>query len=301
MAEKKPPRVVGVPIWGIFLLFLGVVFLLQTLNVLPWGLWGILWRFWPVLIIIVGVSILLRRYNVWLVSALILALLCACLGIAIWQYGPSSPAGQITKSYSASLDSLERAEIKIDFTAGNLTMNSLPSSSPNLVEAASKVRNGSMKVDFEQQDGEGRLHLSTERVNWRFWGEDGSSWEVKFTRGIPLTIEVKSAASNLDLDLSELEVTELRMDVDAGNYLVKMPSSAGTTRAYIEADVANVEVTIPDGVAAKIKLDVDLSAFDVDEGRFPRRGDYYISPDFESAENRLELELDGDIGRVQVK
>ena len=39
----------------------------------------------------------------------------------------------------------------------------------------------------------------------------------------------------------------------------------------------------------------------MDEGRFPRRGDYYISPDFESAENRLELELDGDIGRVQVK
>jgi len=86
MSEEKPQRVVGVPIWGIFLVFLGIVFLLQTLNVLPWGLWGTLWRYWPVLIIIIGLGILLRRYNVWLLSLLILAILGGCLGIAIWQY-----------------------------------------------------------------------------------------------------------------------------------------------------------------------------------------------------------------------
>ena len=86
MSEEKPQRVVGAPIWGIFLVFLGIVFLLQTLNVLPWGLWGTLWRFWPVLIIIIGLGILLRRYNAWLLSLLILAILGGCLGIAIWQY-----------------------------------------------------------------------------------------------------------------------------------------------------------------------------------------------------------------------
>ena len=86
MSEKKPQRVVGAPIWGIFLVFLGIIFLLQTLNVLPWGLWGTLWRYWPVLIIIIGLGILLRRYNAWLLSLLILAILGGCLGIAIWQY-----------------------------------------------------------------------------------------------------------------------------------------------------------------------------------------------------------------------
>ena len=86
MAEEKSPRVVGVPIWGVFLVFLGIVFLLQTVDVLPWDLWGTLWRFWPVLIIITGLDILLRRYNVWLVSLLILAVLGAGLGMAVWQY-----------------------------------------------------------------------------------------------------------------------------------------------------------------------------------------------------------------------
>lgn len=90
MSEEKGQREHNIPIWGIFLLFMGIVFLSQSLGVLPWGLWETLWRFWPVLIIIIGLGILLKRQNVWLVSILILALLFACLGIAYWQY--RSPA-----------------------------------------------------------------------------------------------------------------------------------------------------------------------------------------------------------------
>ncbi len=303
MSEKESLRVVGVPIWGILLLFLGVVFLLQTLNVLPWGLWETLWRFWPVLIIIIGLGILLRRYNVWLVSLLVLTMLGACLGIAIWQYGSPSPAGTVTRSYSEPIGNMEYAQIEVDFTAGSLTIGSLPPGSPNFVEAASEARNshGSMNVDFHRQDGEGKLYLSTERANQPFWGGDGIRWDINLTGSIPLTINIKSAASNMELELSELKVSELRLDIDAGNCKVTMPSSADTTHVYIKADVANIELTIPDGVAAKIWADIDLSAFDVDESRFPKQGDYYISDNFDTAQNRIYLEIDCDVGRVQVK
>ena len=95
-SEEKKPVDRYVPVWGIFLLFLGIVFLLQSLNILSWNIWSTLWRFWPVLIIITGLGILLRRVNVWLVSILMLAVLFACLGIAIWQYGLSLPPGLST-------------------------------------------------------------------------------------------------------------------------------------------------------------------------------------------------------------
>ena len=301
MSEEKPQRVVGVPIWGIFLVFLGIIFLLQTLNVLPWGLWGTLWRFWPVLIIIIGLGILLRRYNAWLLSLLILVILGGCLGVAIWQYDPPLSVGMATKSYSEPLGDIEHAQIEIDFSAGSITIGSLPPGSLNFVEADSEIKNSrsAMNVDFHQQDSEGNLYLST--TNQQFRGEAGIRWEVSLTRNIPLAINIKSAASNMELDLSELKVTELRLDLDAGNCKVTMPSSAGTTHAYIKADVANVEVTIPDEVAAKIQVDADLSAFDLDNGRFPLQDDYYMSQDFVSAKNRVELEIDCDVGRVQVR
>ena len=301
MSEQRPHRVTGAPMWGIFLLFLGIVFLLQTLNILPWGLWGTLWRFWPVLIIIVGLGVLLRPYNVWLVSLLILAVLGASLGIAIWQYGPSLSGGMATKSYSEPLGDIEHAQIEIDFSAGSITVGSLPPGSSNFVEADSEIRNSrnTMNVDFQQQDSEGRLYLST--TNQQFWGEAGTRWEVRFTRNIPLAINVKSAASSMELDLRELEVTELRLDVDAGNYRVTMPSSAGTSNIEIEVDAANIEVTVPDGVAAKIQMDTTLSVSDVDKNRFPQQGAYYVSDNFDTAQNRIYLIIDCDVGRVQVR
>lgn len=89
ISEERQPRRNDIPTGGIFLVFIGTVLLLQSLDVLPWALWNTLWRFWPVLLITAGLSMLLRRYNVWLVSALIMALLLVCLGIAIKQYEPS--------------------------------------------------------------------------------------------------------------------------------------------------------------------------------------------------------------------
>ncbi len=303
MSEERPQRAGGVPVWGIFLLFVGVVLLLQSLGLLPWGLWGILWRFWPVLIIIIGIGILLRRRNVWLVSLLILVILGACLGIAVWQYGLSPPAGTVTRSYAEPLGDIERAQIEIDFTVGNIIIGSLPSGSPSLVEAVSNARDGegSMNVDFQRQDSEGSLYLGTDRVNWRFWGEGGIEWEVNFTGSIPLALNIKSTASNMELDLSQLKVTTLRLDVDAGNCKVMMPASAGTIDVEIEADMANMEVNIPDGVAARIQADTGLGAFIVDTTRFPKHGDYYISDNFNTAQNRIYLEIDSDLGRARVK
>ena len=303
MTEKKPQRGGGVPIWGIFLLFLGVVLLLQTLDILPWGLWGVLWRFWPVLIIIIGLGILLRRYNVWLVSLLILAILGACLGIATWQYGLSSPPGTVTRSYSEPLGDMKRAQIDVNFTGGYVNIGSLPSNSPNFVEVISEVGNveESMNVDFYRQGSEGRLYLSTDRIDWRLWGEGRIRWEVNLTRSIPLVLNIKSAASNMVLDLGKLRVTELHLDVDAGNYEVTLPSSAGTTNIEVEANVVNMELNIPDGVAARIQADTGLGAFIVDTTRFPKQGDYYISDNFNTAQNRIYLNIDCDVGRVRIQ
>ena len=85
MSENKLTGRHGAPVWGIFIFFAGTVFFLQTVDVFPWGIWKILWRLWPVIIIIAGLNILLQRHNKWLVSLLILAIFSACLGIAIWQ------------------------------------------------------------------------------------------------------------------------------------------------------------------------------------------------------------------------
>lgn len=297
MSEPNPQRLHHIPVWGLFLLFLGTVFLLQTFHVLPWSLWGTLWRFWPVLIIIIGLGILLRQYNPWLVSGLILLLLLACLGIAIWQHGPSS---QNVTSYTEPLDGLQSAQVELELNAAELEVGSLTPGAANLVEAASTSESGGgfLKVSLYREGSTGRLYLSTARSDGEPWDEPEG--EVKLSRDIPLTMNVRSAVGNLYLDLGELEVTELTMDLDAGNYTIRMPA-AGVTSARIKADVTNLEIIIPEGTALSLKADTDLSTLEIAEERFPGNGGYYVSSGFASAGNRIEVELESHIGRVQVR
>ncbi|MEE8419833.1 MAG: hypothetical protein V3R92_00065, partial [Dehalococcoidales bacterium] len=277
-------------------------FLLQTLNVLPWGLWSTLWRFWPVLLINAGLSILLRRYNTWLVSILILTLLFGSLGIAIWQYGGLAvTTAAAPRSYVVPLDGLERGRVQVDLSAGSLTIGSLAVGSPNFATVASRLETSDLKVDFRSEDGEGVLSLSMARFDRRPWDEAERGWDIRLSRQLPFTLEVRLAVTDSRLDLSELVITDLQMDVDLGNYIVEIPAAAGTSRVQIRANLANLEITIPDGVAARIKTNTSLSALEVDERRFPRKGDFYLSPDFENAGSRVELELDCTLGRVLVK
>jgi hypothetical protein len=297
--SERPRRARGAPVFGIVLLFLGIVFLLQALDVLPWGLWGTLWRYWPVLIIIIGLRILLRRSNIWVVSLLIFALLWACLGGAYWQYAP--PAGALTNSYSEPLLSLERASVTIDFDGGSLTLGSLASGSSDLVEVYSNSKGGGITADFHQQNGEGSLQLSAKGIKRFFWSGPWNNWETSLTQNIPLTLDINSSASSVSLDLSNLLVTEALVKLNAGDCKVTAPSSGGNTSIKIDASAANVEVTIPTGVAARIQLDTSVTVIDIDKSRFPQSGDYYMSPDFGTSGNQVELSIKCNAGRVQVK
>jgi len=46
---------------GLFLVFLGVVFLLTNLGLVPSSVWAELWKFWPVLVILLGMRLLVGR------------------------------------------------------------------------------------------------------------------------------------------------------------------------------------------------------------------------------------------------
>jgi len=46
---------------GLILVFIGIIFLLNNLNVLPTTVWNEVWKFWPVLFIVFGLRLLTGR------------------------------------------------------------------------------------------------------------------------------------------------------------------------------------------------------------------------------------------------
>jgi hypothetical protein len=114
---------------------------------------------------------------------------------------------------------------------------------------------------------------------------------------------VESGAADSDIDLSGLRVTELRLRTGASGTRVTLPVAAGFTRVDAEGGAAEVRFRVPDGVAARIRSSVALGSTDVDVARFPRNamGGGWESPDFETAENRVEIEVRGGVGSFSVR
>lgn len=49
------------PLGAVIIIIIGFLFLLNNFGIVPYSIWGILWRFWPLLIILIGLRFLFGR------------------------------------------------------------------------------------------------------------------------------------------------------------------------------------------------------------------------------------------------
>ncbi len=308
MAEPEQRGHAGVALWGSFLLVLGTVFILQTTDALPWTLWVELWRFWPAVLIVAGIALLMRRSSFWLVTLVSLVAFGGSVGIAIGQHGPVVEANVTSAFVTVPLGDATSADVIIDFDAVAVDIGSLPAASSNLAEIESDEINGQPRLRLDTADLSGgvtELHLRTADLSFSAFDWDGtdgwSRWQIDLARGIPLDLQIELAAGDVDVDLTELDVTRLTVDMAAGSLEVFLPAAAGDTEVVIDAAAANVVIRVPDGVAARITADAAFGATDIDTRRFPRKGGGYESDDYADAENRVDITINVSFGRVAVR
>ena len=54
----------GSIVWAMFLLFAGVIFLLNTTGLLSWNIWSVLWRYWPIFLVLGGIRLILGNSKI---------------------------------------------------------------------------------------------------------------------------------------------------------------------------------------------------------------------------------------------
>lgn len=73
----------GGPTFGLVVLFAGILFLLNNLGLVPWSVWNELWKFWPVVIIIIGIRMLAGKT---LIARIVFSLLTVFIFAGILAY-----------------------------------------------------------------------------------------------------------------------------------------------------------------------------------------------------------------------
>jgi LiaI-LiaF-like transmembrane region len=255
----------GAPIVATILLGIGVVLLLQDLDVIPES-----FTLWPIILIAIGAAIL------------------------IGSVGTNRPVA--SSEQAVPLDGATSATVTCSHGAGRLLV--VPSTQPDLllngtfaggVEARVNRVGTAIDVDLRQR---------WKGVPWQS-GSRGFEWAVSLTPAVPLSLRFHVGASQTRLELADLQVADLLLQTGASQTELTLPKR-GRCTARVRAGAAQVRIRIPEGVAARIRMRKAIGGSGVDTSRFPLVGEAYESPDFDQAEDRVDLDIEGGAANVTV-
>ncbi len=254
-------------LWGIVLIAVGALFLADTLSGGRVDAGALVGQWWPLLIVLVGVAILLE---------------------AAW------PSRREAGELSLPLQGASQANVRIEVGAGRLAIG--PAAPGHVVDGTFE---GGVRHDVSR-DGAVRLRLDPQGW-WPGAGWRGYAWRVGVTREVPLALWVQCGASTNDLDLGDLRLADLHLETGASETRILLPRAAGATTMRIGAGAATVRISVPQGVAIRMTTTMALGHASVDTRRFPPSGTGYASPDWTTATNRVDIAFEGGLGSLFVE
>jgi hypothetical protein len=316
----------GMVTGGVWLIGLGFIFLVQQAMDLGWG------QAWPLFLVLAGVgtatgsamALAGRRISPWTIAwALLVPAIMVAIGLLLfvdlaglaeidafgfisrwWPViliavgvlvliGAVLPRQRgVEEHLEVASGGLASGEVVLKFGAGELEVGT--GTAGKLLTA--DLQGGAIRRDL----GPGRIELETDYVQVVPWFGEQIRWRIGLAPDLPLTLRLEGGASRSTLDLAGTQVTSLVVKTGASSTRIVLPRRVDRCDVRIEAGAAQVTVEVPIGVAARIKSQMGLGSSTIDEARFPRTGDTWVSPDYDSAEHRAEISISGGVGSVRV-
>lgn len=126
-------------------------------------------------------------------------------------------------------------------------------------------------------------------------------WQIHLNPDIPLQLQVRGGGNECRLNLEDLLVRKINISTGASSTNLTLPAAAGRTQVSVSAGVASVRVGVPEGVAARIRISSGVGGIHVDQSRFPRQGNGYQSPDYETAEHKADIHISSGVGSIEIR
>jgi hypothetical protein len=265
----------GAMFWAAILIVAGILLLLSNLGIININVWGTIW---PLFLIALGLFVLWGAF-----------------------FGRSSVEAE---EATIPLEGATEAHVRVNHGAGRLHVEGGAGSSELLSGTFGGGLTERVRRDGDRLDVEMRLPADifpSFAFPWMWGTRNPLDWSFNLNGDIPLTLRFDTGAGEAHLDLSDLLVTELRLETGASSTDITLPANAGYTKAKISAGAASATIRVPSGVAARIRASGGLASINVDRDRFPHQGSVYQSPDYEAASNKVNLTIDTGVGSISVR
>lgn len=301
------PRRRGGGLTGALLLIgLGVLFLLNNLGIVQVN-WMSLWRFWPVVLILLGLDLMLgRRSAVGGVFAAVIAL-AVVGGLVFWTSTRDFPAANmVSGTISEPLGEVSAVEATLNLGAYDAHIGALSGGNEVIKGSYETHEELPIVVSYTTSGDTGVLVLSQEGdgEDFQWWRPDTGNFvgtvDVGLTDQVPLDLTINAGVGDLEVDLTGLNIRTLTIDGGVGNLTVILPAE-GQMMVSIDLGVGNLELTIPDGMEARIDFDGGISNFNAGSRLTKVDERWQTSGYRENAPNRIDAKINAGIGNVEIR
>lgn len=304
--------------WGIILMFFGTLLLLENFNIIEFA-WSQIWRFWPVVLILIGVNIISAKTNPKIGIPLVALFTIIVLGILTYKglqtptekqncnldfFGNNAdedidePNTKKLTKYTEDYDTrYNTATLIINGAAGSFNINN---STNQLFEANVKGLFKKFMLKKTESDTGVTLELNNNKSgNNTFKSNRLSDIEMALNANPIWNIEANIGAGEMVLDLTNYKVSNAKLKGGATAFEITLGNKYKNTNLVAETGVSSVEIKVPESSGCQIFVKSGLSSKDF-EGFTNFGKGLYQTPNFNKASNKINISLKGGLSRLEV-
>lgn len=239
---------------GLNLVGFGVFLTLTTQGALPWAFWIEASRFWPVLLVALGLRVVFERTAFPWAVVLSPLLIHGTLALVALQPAPTlsehwrEVRAQREQDMARWTLDAELALARLDVSARNLPEDVL-------VRGRVAARDGHGELSVRERSAGPRVSLRHRGAGAHRWSRDERRWDLEVTRDLPLRVDLECALVHGRLDLTGAPLE--RLDVQGAFSDVEIALDTPDEDVPLDLDGAfnGYRLLVPPHVPVRVRAD----------------------------------------------
>ena len=260
--------------WPLLLIALGLIFLLQNFGFISGVSWLAVASLWPLLLILIGLDIAFARR--WPLPTLAVEIAVIAAGLALVAYSPNLSPGVFVFGNGNGTGqndvALPRGATQLNLTlnGGGIRSYHVSGGASQLVEAHSASPDLRLRVS---EGSNGRADVRLDQVsNGFFHPINEGDVQIRLASDVPTSLTINVGAGEFDVDLSDVRVTDARVNVGASSMRFVLPKPSRDIAIRMNGGASNIEIVVPDSVEARIATTGGLLSLRSDNTRLGSGG-----------------------------
>ncbi|HEY3084034.1 MAG TPA: DUF5668 domain-containing protein [Candidatus Dormibacteraeota bacterium] len=241
-------------IWPALLILAGVVALLVNLGQIPVDRLYQLINLWPVVLVVIGIELILRRtvHGTAGDAAAALIVLLAIVGAAAYVTVAPSPSATHTFESSAQRGDIKNAHLEIDAGAATVNVSGTTGGSSDLYRAHIAYSGPKPQVGLDTASG--TLTISQPSGNFLFFQTRRFTVNLQLNPDVQWSVELNTGATTSTLDLARVHVTSVSLSSGAARDEITLGPASGVVPVEINGGALTVRIHRPSATEASVEV-----------------------------------------------